>query len=64
MTETIINGVVITPYKQWALNLLKREASGEKLQTVSAEAWREVFCFTKATTAREAMKSIKQQEAA
>jgi len=64
MTETSVNGVAVTPFKQWALNLLKREASGEELEQVSAEAWREVFCLTKATTAAQALKSIKQQEAA
>lgn len=59
-----INGIVVDKYKQWAVNLMRREAGGEALQQVSAEAWREVLRYPKDTDAKKAFESLKTQEAA
>lgn len=59
-----INGIVVDKYKQWAVNLMRREAGGEALQQVSAEAWREVLRYPKDADAKKAIESLKTQEAA
>lgn len=47
----MFNGVLITKYKQWAVNLMKREAAGESLEAISKEFWREVLGFDKTVSA-------------
>ena len=47
----MFNGVLITKYKQWAVNLMKREADGESLPQISKESWREVLGFDKTVSA-------------
>ena len=49
----MFNGVLITPYKQWAVDLMRREAAGESLPFISTTAWREVLQFDKETSAKE-----------
>ena len=49
----MFNGVLITPYKQWAIDLMRREAAGESLPFISTTAWREVLQFDKETSAKE-----------
>lgn len=58
MKEITVNGVVITPYKQWAVNLIKREASGEDLQSISRESWREVLGYQKNYSAKKALEDV------
>ena len=47
----VINGIEITVYKMWAVNLMKREAAGESLEAISKESWREVLGFDKTVSA-------------
>ncbi len=49
---------------RWAFRLVEREASGEQIETISREAWREVLGFDKDTTARQALESINKTRAA
>lgn len=58
-----VNGITVDRYKQWAVNLIRREASGESLQSVSTEAWREVLGFDKAITAKQALEQIERKAA-
>lgn len=51
----VINGIQIDKYRKWAVNLMKREASGEAINDISAKAWREVLRFPPEITAREAL---------
>lgn len=60
----MVNGVKVTVYKQWAVNLMEREARGEQLPMVSMESWREVLGYPKDTDAKKALESLKTQEAA
>lgn len=57
-----VNGIVIDKYKQWAINLMRREAGGETLQQVSAEAWRDVLRFHKDADAKKALLVVKECE--
>jgi hypothetical protein len=60
----MVNGVLVTAYKQWAVDLMKREAGGESLQMVSMESWREVLNFPKDMSAKKALEAVKTKEAA
>ena len=62
MTDITINGVIVTPFKQWAVNLVKREASGEQLEIVSTEAWREVLGYGKDADAKTVLAEIRKAE--
>jgi hypothetical protein len=66
--EYWVNGVLVTKYRQWAVNLVKREAAGEQLAITSSEAWREVLNYGKDANAKtvldEIMKAEAQKEAA
>ncbi len=61
--EYWLNGVLITKYRQWAVNLVRREASGEQIEIVSAEAWREVLNYGKEADAKAVLTEIKKAEA-
>lgn len=41
----MFNGVLITPFKKWAIDLVKREANREQISIVSRMAWREVLGY-------------------
>lgn len=60
----MVNGVLVTIYKQWAVDLMKREAGGEQLPVVSAESWREVLGYPADTNAKQALESVKKQKEA
>ena len=54
----IVNGIPITPYRQWALNLMRREAGGERLNIVASDSWREVLGYSNDVTAKQAIEQI------
>jgi hypothetical protein len=58
MSQLMINGVLITPSKRWAVALLLREASGEQLELVAAEAWREVLGYPADYEAKAAARDL------
>jgi len=60
----MVNGVKVTVYKQWAVDLMRREAGGEQIPMVSMESWREVLGYPKDMSAKKALESVKTQEAA
>ena len=62
MNDITINGVQITQYKQWAVNLIKREASGDHLEVVSKESWREVLGYPKDYDAKKALGDVLASE--
>ncbi len=53
--QLIVNEVHIDKYKAWTLELVKREASGERLPMISEQAWREVLGFDKDIAAKEVL---------
>lgn len=53
-----VNGVEVTVWKRWAVALMKREAGGEQIESISREAWREVLGFGKEVTAGQALKVV------
>lgn len=53
-----VNGVSITKYRKWAVNLMQREASGEQLPSISMETWRLVFGFPTDIDAKTANASL------
>lgn len=46
--------------KKWALDLLRKEASGQPVANVAAGAWREPLGFDKGITAADAVKQLEQ----
>ena len=60
----MVNGVLVTVYKQWAVDLMRREAGGESLPMVSTESWREVLGYPKDMSAKKALEALKTKEAA
>lgn len=62
--ELVINGVVVTTFKKWALTLMEREARGEQLQPIAEAAWREVFGYPRDMDAKEALAGVKAKAAA
>lgn len=64
MSEMTVNGVAITKYRQWAYNLMVREAAGQQIDSVAAEFWREALGFPKDQDARKALEATKAQQAA
>jgi len=61
--EYWLNGVLVTKYRTWAVNLLKREAAGEFIHLVSAEAWRTVFGYPKDAEAKVALRDLQNATA-
>ena len=59
-----LNGVVIDRFKQWAINLMRREAGGESLQSVSAESWREALGYPKDADAKAVREAVNKTQAA
>lgn len=60
--EYWVNGVLITKYRTWAINLVKREAGGEQLEISSTEAWREVLNYGKDADAKAVLAEVKKAE--
>jgi hypothetical protein len=57
-----LNGVLVTKYRTWAVNLMKREAAGEQIEVIAAESWREVLGYPKdhdATLAARDLEAMK-----
>ena len=54
-----VNGIVVDRFKQWAVNLMKREAGGESLETISSTAWRDVLGFPADMDAKQALEGLK-----
>lgn len=52
----MLNGVLVTVFKQWAVKLMEREAKGESLPHVSKTGWREALGYAPDADAKEAMK--------
>jgi hypothetical protein len=61
--EYWLNGVLVTKYRTWAVNLLKREAAGEFIHLVSAESWRSVLGYPKDASAGLAFIDLKNATA-
>ena len=53
-----VNGVLITIYKQWAVDLVKREAAGEMLPQISKESWREVLGYPRDIDAKKVLEGM------
>lgn len=51
----VVNGIAITPSRQWALNLMRREAHGELVNIVASDSWREALGFESGVSARDAL---------
>jgi hypothetical protein len=60
----VVNGVTVTVYKQWAVDLMQREAGGESIPIVSMESWREVLGYPKDQDAKKALEAVKRQQEA
>jgi hypothetical protein len=60
--EYWVNGVLITKYRQWAVNLVKREAGGEQLDIAANEAWREVLNYGKDADAKAVLAEVRKAE--
>lgn len=60
----MVNGVLVTVYKQWAYELMVREAGGEQLPVISTAAWRDVLGYPKDQGARAALEAVKRQQEA
>ena len=60
----MVNGVLVTVYKQWAFDLMVREAAGEQLPVISTAAWREVLGYPKDKDAKQALEAVKRQQEA
>lgn len=58
----LVNDVLVTIYKQWAVDLVKREAGGESLQMVNKESWREVLDYPKDYGAKKALSDVLASE--
>lgn len=56
----MVNGVNVTKYRQWAVNLMKREAAGEALPRISMESWRETLGYPFDTDAKKACAELTQ----
>lgn len=41
----LVNGVRITPFREWAVNLVLREASGEQIPSISSASWRSMLGY-------------------
>ena len=59
--EYWVNGVLVTKYRTWAVDLVEREAIGESIPIVSCEAWREVLNYGKDADAKTALVEIRKQ---
>jgi hypothetical protein len=53
-----LNGVLVTKYRTWAVNLMKREAAGEQIEVIAAESWREVLGYPKDHQAKSAARDL------
>jgi hypothetical protein len=62
--EYWVNGVLITKHRKWAVDLVKREASGGHLDIAANEAWREVLSYGKDADAKTVLSEIIKAAAA
>lgn len=53
-----LNGVLVTKYRTWAVNLLRREAAGEQIEVIAAESWHEVLGYPKDHEAKAAARDL------
>ena len=53
-----LNGVLVTKYRTWAVNLMKREAAGEQIEVIAAESWREVLGYPADHEAKSAARDL------
>lgn len=60
----MVNGVLVTVYKQWAVRLMRHESGGESLQSVSAESWREALGYPNDTDAKKVLEAVNKIHAA
>ena len=49
---------------KWAFRLMAREASGEQLESISKESWREVLGYPSDMDAKQALEGVKAKVAA
>jgi hypothetical protein len=55
-----VNGVLVTVFKQWAVNLVNREASGEQIPEISKQSWREVLNYESSADANDVADTIRK----
>jgi len=58
-----LNGVLVTKYRTWAVNMLRREAAGEQIEVIAAESWREVLGYPKDQEAKAAARDLENVKA-
>lgn len=61
---SVVNGMAVTPYRQWAVRLMEREARGDVLHSISRSAWREALGYPADMDAKKALEAVKAKEAA
>lgn len=61
---SVVNGIAVTPYRQWAVRLMEREASGEQVDAIACQFWREALGYPADIDAKKALESSKQQQEA
>lgn len=54
----------MNPHKAWAYRLMEREASGERINQVAAQFWREALGLPADIDAKKALEAVKAKEAA
>ena len=61
---SVVNGMAVTPYRQWAVRLMEREARGEQVDEIARQFWREALGYPADMDAKKARESSKQQQEA
>jgi hypothetical protein len=61
---SVVNGIAVTPYRQWAVCMMEREARGEQINAIAAQFWREALGYPVDMDAKTAIESVKRQKAA
>ena len=61
---SVVNGIAVTPYRQWAVRLMEREASGDQVDEIARQFWREALGYPADMDANKALEASKQKEAA
>lgn len=54
----------MSDHKKWAYRLMEREASGERINQVAAQFWREALGYPADIDAKTALEAVKAKEAA
>lgn len=54
----------MNPHKAWAYRLMEREASGEQINVIAAQFWREALGLPADMDAKKALQAVKERVAA